>query len=95
MPENESTRSERDPPQLRAGTYVHKNDLAELARLAVERDGRSIGEIADALDQKGPAVSRAINQPGASATSLRQELIALAGYRVEGPYYRLVKDGGE
>jgi hypothetical protein len=94
MPERE-----RDPTRpevsLRAGSYVHKNDLAELARQAVERDGRSIGEIAEALDQKGPAVSRAINQPHASATSLRRELIALAGYRVEGPSYRLVKDGGE
>jgi hypothetical protein len=78
-------------PSLRAGALVTTKELAALAREAVERDGRAAAEIAEALGQKPSAISRALNQPEASATSLRRQLIALAGYRVEGPFYRLVK----
>lgn len=81
----------RPPPALRAGSYSEA-DLADLARLAIEKGPGTLTAASKELGKSVSSISDAVNLPERSMTALRISIIERwGGYSVEGPMYRLKK----
>ena len=87
-------RQERDPPKLRHGTLIPANDLPALAKEAGETCGESQTELGKRFGKSQAAIWAAMNQPERSYTELRVQIVeGCTDYRLEGPFYRVVRKG--
>lgn len=79
----------RSPPVLRAGYYTEA-ELADLARLAIQRGPGTLTAAAKELGKSVTSISDAVNEPTRPLTALRVQIIERwGGYAVDGPLYRL------
>jgi DNA-binding XRE family transcriptional regulator len=73
-------------------SFYAESELGALAKDFRTQAGRSKAEVGRQLEVSRPSMQDAEERPERSLTRLRQRIIeACSPYRVEGPFYRLVR----
>ena len=77
---------------MKNGKLVREDELPGLAQEFREQAGKTRAQAARELEVARPTVHQAEENPELSLTKLRRRMVeTYSPYRVEGPFYRLVK----